>query len=58
MCKAILNCDVCTNANVCTKCSGSKYINVAVSPNTCVDSCPTDTHLERGKCYKGKYNYV
>ena len=44
-CNAITDCEVCTSEKVCEKCKGTKYINMAVSPHTCVDACPVNTHL-------------
>ena len=28
-------------------------MNIAVKPNTCVSSCPSNTYLSRDKCYPG-----
>lgn len=52
-CSAIKDCDYCSSDKVCDKCSGFKLINIAVSPHTCVDSCPSGTHKTDKYCKKG-----
>ena len=45
VCDKIAGCDDCTyDSTKCLKCTGSKFINTAVSPHTCVDVCPANTH--------------
>lgn len=44
VCNAIANCDECSDAKTCVKCSGLNLINKAVIPNTCVAKCPANTH--------------
>ena len=58
-CNSIENCDVCPNTNTCSLCATSYYINTNISPNTCVSTCPTNTHpiiyLSILKCIEGIY---
>ena len=52
MCNTISNCLECPkDKSLCSKCYGSMKINVAVTPNECVTSCPAKLHEANGRCY-------
>ena len=57
LCKTIDKCQDCSDEKTCVKCEGHLLINKAVSPNTCVEKCPDDTHKVDNTCRKGK-NYA
>ena len=44
VCAAIIDCEDCSSDKVCEKCKDNKLVNIAVTPNTCVDTCPINTH--------------
>lgn len=48
VCKYIKGCFRCNNAFNCTICENNKFLNIAKSPNECIDTtCPEGTHLAR-----------
>ena len=43
MCDGIVDCKICPSSTVCSQCSDGKFVNTAVSPNTCISACPATT---------------
>ena len=50
LCSSIENCMDCPDDKTCLRCAANKKIDITKTPHTCIDTCPSNTIENDGKC--------